>query len=486
MNHQIIVDSRVRLFTDGLSATSLRELQDEFTHENPGYFPAIKYKRPGWWEEKPTIATWESHSTRSGKTILSFPRGGLERVRAAIERGTGTAVEVVDNRTDGTGPQEQPAHLLDLYHYQDTAMGEMIDAGGGILRAPTGAGKTTVAFAYAAQMGLSTLIVVWNAGLFDQWVARAQKELGLRADEVGKIRGATRVLRPITIAMQQTLANGVSDEIANYFGIVFLDETQRAAAVTAFKAIDQFPARYRFGISADERRKDKKEFLTHDLFGPVVANVDRDALIESGHVLDVEIRVVPTMFRADWYGVDGDFNALLEAMTLDPARNALAIDLAETELDAGEQVLVMSHRVQHCQDLAANLAARGHRTGFLLGGPEHQTEFRNTVAELGTGRARAGVGTYPAIGTGLDIPAVAVAVATTPIGSNKPFFNQVRGRVCRVAHGKTGARLYYLWDRLVYPGHLKNLVAWNRTVNVWNGSEWVNGREYVRANMGGR
>jgi superfamily II DNA or RNA helicase len=212
-------------------------------------------------------------------------------------------------------------------------------------------------------------------------------------------------------------------------------------------------------------------------------------LVESGHVLDVEIRVLPTEFAAPWYGVPVDredarqlnFVRLVQEMAEDSARNWAAVRTIREEVAAGEQVLVMCHEREHCMKVGQMLVGYGIPSGYLLGGPESAKEFATSIAGLKSGALRVGVGTYKAIGTGIDIPRVGVAVAMTPIGGNQQNFGQVRGRVCRTAEGKTIARLYLLWDRCVYPSHLKNFVAWNTDVSVREESgNWLPAKTYIR------
>ena len=71
------------------------------------------------------------------------------------------------------------------------------------------------------------------------------------------------------------------------------------------------------------------------------------------------------------------------------------------------------------------------------------------------------------------MPSVGVGVLATPVAANRLRFNQARGRFCRKPEGKTRAVLYYLFDGAVYPGHLKNLVAWNPTVTVEQDGAWI-------------
>lgn len=307
-------------------------------------------------------------------------------------------------------------------------------------------------------------------------------------------RGGVRVRRCFPVAAE---VHNLETEGGVYVAAgVLVHNCHMFAAKTFFQCIDPFPARYRIGASADHKRRDRKEFLIHDLFGDVAADIDRESLIESGHVLDVEIRAVLTRFTADWYGIPEedehntrdekkhiDFVRLAKEMAEDPERNWQVIRLVREEVQKGDQVLVMAHEREHCMRLGQTLHGMGTKVGYLLGGAESRSEFRATSEGLKNGKVRVGVGTYKAIGTGIDLPRVGVAVAVTPISGNKQNFGQVRGRVCRTSEGKTGARLYVMLDHLVYPHHIKNLIAWNTEVFVRGveTGDWTPARHWMKA-----
>jgi superfamily II DNA or RNA helicase len=478
----ILVDSRLRIALESVPESLAAAIRAGFTHTNPAFLLKKKLGIPSW-GEPPVYRTW-AHEEMGGVTYLTLPRGGMSRLRTFL----GAYERVVqDRRTTGkvVNAGVIPASLVTLRGYQENAIRAMIAKENCLTSAPTGCGKTTMAIALASRLGLYTNIILWSGNLYDQWLERVERELGIPSKDIGQIRGKVRKIRPVTISMQQTIAaQGVDDELANTFGCIIMDEVQRAAAKTVFAAVDPFPAKYRFGISADETRKDRKEFLTYDLFGPVAYNIARDTLVEEGSVLEVEIRVVPTEFKADWYQENRDFNALLEAMIADKDRAELVASVTH-EATAGktEQILVLSHRREHCTELNQRLNQDGYRSGLMIGGADYAEEFGVTRTGLESGAILCGVGTIQAIAQGLDIPRIGRMVVVTPLAANKQLWNQGRGRVCRPdkSSGKTDAALYYLWDRCVYGlKHLENLAAWNKKVVVKEGENWVPVREYLK------
>lgn len=224
---------------------------------------------------------------------------------------------------------------------------------------------------------------------------------------------------------------------------------------------------YANGALVHNTRKDKKEFLVYDQFGRVLYEIDRETLETEGSITPVEVVLVPTEFRADWYrdaqGGERDFNALLDELIADPDRNALIVELVAMLSRRQAPSLVFSHRIEHARSLAdVELFAAGVRCGLLLGGDEHRVRFAEDKLRLKLGDVPVCTGTFTAVGQGIDMPAVRSGVMATPVGNNRQFFGQVRGRICRPSEGKSLGRLFVIWDRHVFPDMPRRVESWNR------------------------
>jgi len=344
-------------------------------------------------------------------------------------------------------------------------------------------GKTTSGYGIVAHHKRRSLVMLCSTALLKQWRERAVEELGLEPEEVGHIQGDRETIRPLTLCMQMTMANRFragAGELGDAFDVFLFDEVQRAPADTVFAAIDPIRARKRYGLSADHTRKDRLEFFTYDLIGSVICRIPEERVLASGSIVDVEVACVPTRFSAPWYKYRQDFNLLLEKMTADPARNAQVLALVRSAVASGEQVIVFTHRVEHARYLDAQVAQMGIPGGLMLGGAAEAAEFDRTKSRLKEGKLRVAVGTYQAIGEGIDVPAVARGVAATPMGNNAQKLGQVKGRLCRSADGKEKGRLAYLLDTAVYGRRpVENFVKWYRDVTVWDGARWLTGKEWL-------
>lgn len=477
----VTVDSCLRLSLDDLPEQVATRLRAMCSHNNPQH---ARLKSMGFRfnREAPIIRTWDE---RDGQLIL--PRGVNAKLRDELKR-AGLRPRYDDRRVTA-GVCRMPRHRRTLWQHQAEAVDAIIAKQNCLIRAPTGSGKTTAAIGAALRIGHPTLVIVWNGALLKQWHVRLIDELGIDASDVGIVKGAKRRIRPFTLAMQQTL--WANDErlraLAGEFGCVICDEVQRFAARTFLGVIHAFPAKYRVGISADETRKDGKHFLIYDAFGEVVHEVAQAKLIGQGVVHDVEIRVIPTDFRADWYveqkQTDGqlpDFNRFLDEATHDAARNDLLTKIMVDEANAGQRIVALTHRREHAQIISARAAAAAFDCGLMLGSDESAAELVESTEGLLTGTMMMAAGTYQAIGQGIDLPVVDRGICATPLGTNRQLFGQVRGRFCRTAEGKDDAILFYLWDRHVFGlNHLVNLKRWNRNVKVKTANGWIEARRFI-------
>jgi len=489
----IVVDSRLWL-PPKIPRGFGKDLRAAFTHSNPDYH---RKKAMGFstWGISTQVKTHESLEDALGRR-LTLPRGGIHKLREIAEA-HGIRLRYQDRTTEAPAhfPRfmvnpEEPDHVLRWYQEQG------VDAAAvrrqGVVRAPTGSGKTVAALAFIHRIQQRTLVVMRDGNLLEQWTREAQGSLGLKKAQIGVIRGGRKYHpgRPLVLGLQQSLHSmgpeGLADLFeADPFGAVVVDEVQTVAARTFQGVVDHFPTRFRIGFSADETRKDKKEFLIYDSMGPVIHEIDRTALEREGVIHPVTVRVVPTDFRADWYRAadpgDRDFTRLIEEMTEDAERNVILLSLAQAVVQSGEiPAMVFTHRREHAHRMAdAELSVRhAIPCGLLLGGAgEDRERFREDREKLLDGRLAIAIGTFNALGVGINLPVVRAGIVATPIsGSNRQFFGQVRGRICRVseASGKDSAVLYYLWDRHVFPNQLRNLLKWNDgRVEILNGERWV-------------
>lgn len=489
----ITVDNRLRLHAPSLDPETMTALQREFTHRNPDKTklekqaeaakfnrakPGMKYALAAKAAKVPgTISTW-----RLEGDVLSIARGGKDRVQEILEDND-YFVDFNDQRTLGTLPRPNAKYVGELWDFQSQIVIDGMRVEEGIARSPTGSGKTEAMIGLICEANLPSLVIVNEQGLLDQWIRRVRQSTNIT--DIGIIGDGQFNPRPITIGMQQTLRNHIG-KVRGLYGLVACDEAHLFAANTFLEVVDELPAWYRVGFTADEHRKDRKEFLLYDTLGPVFAEVKEKKLVNEGYILDVEVRLVPTDFDREWWqeippqSRSSEFNRLIDEMSEDPERNRLAVEIAtwiaRTE---GEQVLAMTHRTEHCRKLLADISKAGHKVGLLIG--EDKAAYTRGIAGMMTGAVRIGVGTYKKMGTGIDLKRLARGLAVTPVHTNKQFMKQIKGRFCRTAEDKQDSIIYVLWDEAIFGlAPVENYRRWATKVSVRDDGQWVDAKEFLK------
>lgn len=449
-------------------------LRDQFTYKDPTY---AKLRNLGKWVggRKQTIETWANVIHPEFDACLSLPRGGMTKLRNTADE---FKVDLcyLDKRFSAE-PIEYLENDVVLWPEQERLVSTMFESENCLIRAPTASGKTEAALKLAELLLKAAgpvLIIVWEgsprSGLMKQWIDRISQRFNIPPSEVGIIGSGKKTVGPITVAMQQTLAN-VGRLFIHKFGSVICDEVQRFAAPTFQKVIDIFPARFRFGISADETRRDQREWLIYDAFGEVVETVDKSLLIARNKIVEPVYRLIPTETQYSiTYGDEiyswnelppdqKDFNKLLESICWDEERNDLIWHFLKMCLKVPTNTIVMAtHRVEHAKYWSQRILANGYTCGLLLGGTSHEDEFETTSNSLRERKIRVGVGTIQKITQGHDIPAINRGFILTPLAGNRQQFEQLCGRFRRTCEGKKDAIIYYPWDQNIYPQDKKRLM----------------------------
>jgi superfamily II DNA or RNA helicase len=491
-NITVTIDNRLRI---PLSEHDefIQRVKQVFTYENPMYEKAKARSRFGKVPKgiPQYVRTWEQTAKH-----LTVPRGATEKLSEVCAE-FGYRIGWVDSTTLGDQKMagKIPDHRVTKRPYQNDLMEACLLNETALIRSPQGSGKTTTGFGIAAHLKLPTLIVVPTEKIFRQWVKGAQTQLGIDEKDIGIIQGKTRKVRPLTIGMQQTLRNCAKD-YADVFGVVICDEAQRFAAETFFDVVDLMRARYRIGMSADERRSDGKEFAVYDVLGRMCMEIKRERLINEGAIIDAEIRIVPTSFEAPWYskltGLQRMNVRVQERLNMElysnKARNELIMDVLGWCVEEGKPTVTMSIRREHCATLNSMSIARGWNSGLLLGGKDSEVEFERTEREMRDGELKQAIGTYQAVGVGFDLPLVSRGIFAAPCASStgQQQFGQFCGRYERpdAESGKIHADdavIYYIWDKNIQGlNAVRNIARWKPKVNVLHDDKWMPAKQYIR------
>ena len=294
------------------------------------------------------------HAYRQTSKHLYVPREyGLE---LAFQK----RIEYVDRTEDGVEGAWEEATPVVLRDYQipwvDQLHKEVMENYDVRAQAGTGMGKTVMSLEVARRLGVSTVVVVDQEFLRDQWFETASELFGLGMVELGLVQGSTLEYEgcSLVVAMIQTLhSRKLPKEFYEHFGAVIFDECHTVGAPVFAKALSMFPATMRWGISATPNRGDPKDKLLEWHLGSV------SVVLAQQHRKSV-IRYLQSYSVYSWYAATSPKTGrYINEVAGDMDRNWLISQAIYELYGSGRTILALSDRIEHLEVIRALLLRHG-------------------------------------------------------------------------------------------------------------------------------
>lgn len=355
---------------------------------------------------------------------------------------------------------------VNLYDYQKPFVRDLYDAvvqeHDTIGFAATGKGKTVMSLEVARRLGSTTLIIVDQEFLRDQWIKELKSMLQVPEDEIGIIQGPKCEVegKSFCVAMIQTLySKKLPSYVYEYFGTVIVDEAHTAGAPQFSKALLQFSAAHRFGVTATPQRGDSMQKVLHWNLGNIGAK------LENKHIPS-QTRYIQYEEATSWYANISPKNGrFVSELVADGKRNLILAEAIKWLYDSGRDVLTVTERVEHAENMEAlcsYLGIPGEDMGVVAGtyniwkyakepnppsrppGWQKGTEYTPVSLQLVNkktprdllkerkDRCRVIHATYGMFTKGVDVPRLSAGVDLTP----RSKAVQVHGRILRPQEGK--------------------------------------------------
>ena len=303
------------------------------------------------------------------------------------------------------------------------------DTHNGILSLPTGYGKTTVALHVCCRLGLKTLVVVHKEFLMNQWIERIKQFIPKA--RIGIIQGSTIQVQnnDIVVGMLQSLCKKDYDiDIFREFGLTIIDETHHICTRTFSRFLMRYSTKHLMGLSATLQRKDGLTKVIHWFLGDVVFQIERKnqrRVVVEKHELEFELYKQP--FPTNRMKQINMSEAITQVCELEMRDEYIANVLKRFH---GRQILILTDRRQHCENLMTRLTSMGIECGLYIGGMKQQ-ELANSEEKDVI------IGTFSLAHEGLDIPKLDTLILASP----KSDIIQSVGRILRETPGKANEPL---------------------------------------------
>lgn len=323
-------------------------------------------------------------------------------------------------------------------------------------KAHTGFGKTIASLELIRRLGTTTLVLVDQTFLRDQWAKKAEEFLACPKDRIGFIQGkqADYAGKWIVIGMVQTLfSRRLPDDFYDHFGLVIADEVHTVGAPQFSKVLLQLNANTRLGISATPNRRDALESVLDFNLGAVEVEATQQHKPSMVRYLEYPGAYSP------YANTSKKMGRFINEVAAETRRNYLICDAIKWLYDNGRRILVVSDRVEHLEYLyhaccfilpAEEMGVVGGTTNTWClakdpkparrpAGWEKGTEYSPVALQRVAKRTPKRVleerknscaivfATYGMFTKGVDVPSLSAGLDATPRSQSQ----QVHGRILR-------------------------------------------------------
>ncbi|MFD0896413.1 DEAD/DEAH box helicase [Loigolactobacillus binensis] len=435
-----------------MTAHQIAQLKWLASFKNPKFYEK-QQKRLSLYNTPRIISLFEEY--REQQTLI-LPRGLESQLTSAMPK-----MKLIDQTNRG-----QLIHASfkgQLYPDQKSAYRAILAKESGVLSARTGFGKTVIAAKVIAQRGVSTLILVNNKELASQWVTRLTQFLTITDKPLIVNRTPTGRLRKqavigqffgnkhnrsgiIDVATIQSFKdNEKSGKILNDYGMVIFDEVHHEPAFTYDQIIRRISAKYLLGLSATPIRRDGQEPIIAMRFGEVLYETP---VIDEKYALTVKRVVIPRFTSLGMSTLEMAANTInqnYEAIANDHERDQSLYRDVQANLAEKRHILILTHRVQHVEQLAEMLRETVTDV-FVLYGAQGAKDNTATIELINrTKTAYVIVATAKYAGEGLDIGSIDTVMLAMP-NSWHGSIEQYLGRMQRKLGVKNELRVYDFVD----------------------------------------
>jgi superfamily II DNA or RNA helicase len=445
----------------------LQALDAELSYKIPG----IEFSRAckGYINSRGEQVMWDGVKHLLSSSLKCAP-GFKHRVIELYQK-YNKPLDIIDSRTVEHKPKiDIQTNLKNLNliprQYQLDAVGAAINTDRGIIRLPTGSGKTLVMALIIAELGKPSIIYVIGRDLLYQTHELFENIFGTKIGMVGDGLCEIHDINVVTIwsvgqvlglsKNKLTLDDEDEDEKKvdpEKFRLIkqmlldskvhIIDEAHLSACDTVQTIVKNIKPEQVYGTSATPWRTDNADLLIEGALGNRIIDISARQLISEGFLVKPIIRFLaapPQKLKKSYAHIYSKY--IIE----NEQRNNMVIRGAEKLVEQGYQTLVLFHNLKHGALLFDEISKR--IPCALLSGKDDTKQRKKIKEELISGKLNCVIASkiYEA---GVDIPSLSGLIMAGAGKSSVRALQKV-GRIIRPYPGKTCAAVIDFADQTTY------------------------------------
>lgn len=481
MTSIILYDNSCKIVDEG-DLDIMKALDDELSFDVPGAEYSKAYK--GYHTTSGDFVSWDGKK-RLLRSSGKFAYGLFPRVKRFFAE-KGIHVSIIDQRS----PKQAP-NAIDILSnlkalnkeprpYQIAAAEKTVQNDRGIIRVPTGGGKSLIAALIAAKFGMKTVIYVIGTDLLYQLQKFFVEVFG---DEIGIIGDGKCEIRDINIATIWSVGQALGmkknvslddsgerekkidpakfrkiKEMLVTSSVHIMDECHLAACDTVQTISKNIRAEYVYGMSASPWRDDNSDLLIESFLGEKIVDISARELISQGYLVEPIIRFVtpePYKYKTGKYP-----RIYSKYIVENEQRNGMVIKGATRLVEQGFVPLVLFHTIKHGDIIFKDLKEKVPTA--LLSGKDTSKVRERIKGELEDGKLKCIVASK-IFDLGIDLPILSGLVIAGAGKSSVRALQRI-GRVIRPYEGKQISAVIDFADQAPY---LREHAQQRRNIYQW-------------------
>jgi superfamily II DNA or RNA helicase len=392
--------------------------------------------------------------------FASKGRGGWNGTQQFITKGgrlgTGIIDEVLDdlstvnaqytlkdNTTSIPSINRNPLPGVTLRHYQESAL-SAIERNNfrGIIKAPTGSGKTLILASVANYFKDSIGVIFFTK---KQILFQTYKEFQKLGIDCGIVCGEANDIKPITLCTIQSV-DKILDSHVDHAEFILYDEIHEFGKGKLSKScLKSFKkAAVRLGFSATPPKEITHDYSVRSFLGPLIYDLKAAVLIEEGFLAKPKIKVVTAKEPAGYTSEVGvPYPEVYNDFIINNKnRNKQICDIVDSYEEG--RFLILTKNLEHAhilKDLIPN--------SFQLEGKDSLLTRRQTIEDFKTKNKKTVLIGTVILQTGVDIPEITHFINARGMKSEIATIQAI-GRSLRISEGKTEATIFDFYDDAMY------------------------------------